>query len=175
MWLQKPYNTVVVRKGASTQASPGDVLWFVPNAKSLKYTICIEHNKPILPQKRAHHEDELLQPGAPKILKLAPAQAASSSKPQCKYGKSCYRENPEHLANFAHDLDVTDSPVSSPVKHSDVVVQDMPTTIGDNLFEGKQIVLTGALSSFVRRELIARLQVLGAKIGTGVSRNTGLG
>jgi DNA ligase (NAD+) len=45
-------------------------------------------------------------------------------------------------------------------------------TVADNIFNGKTIVVTGSLTHFTRDSINAKIESLGAKAGSSVSKNT---
>eukprot|EP01105_Mastigella_eilhardi_P001023 TRINITY_DN1129_c0_g1_i1.p1 TRINITY_DN1129_c0_g1~~TRINITY_DN1129_c0_g1_i1.p1 ORF type:complete len:550 (+),score=127.44 TRINITY_DN1129_c0_g1_i1:268-1917(+) len=118
-WLRSGESTQVLELGAQASLCSGDVLYLLPNM----YPYVVEFDflsgeqqqqqqqqqqQAVEEQEsKAEPSDDEPQPPSPKRQKV------DTEKPPCKYGASCYRTNPEHLANYRHEP-LTPSPAKKP-------------------------------------------------------------
>lgn len=119
-------------------------------------------------------------------------------KPRCKYGSECYRKSKEHKQQFSHSppgspqrqeeeeaeereeeeeeeeeeiVEKKKKPSAKKASKTDAGKEKQKTSGGGGSLAGKTVVLTGALSTR-RTDMVRLLKQAGAKIGSGVSKNT---
>eukprot|EP00727_Mastigamoeba_balamuthi_P011199 m51a1_g6701 putative dna ligase (662) ;mRNA; f:96109-98276 len=107
----------------------------------------------------------------------------SDGRPVCKYGASCYRRNPEHIAAFFHppapDLPAaapapaprapSPEPAVRPRPEDDRGQQQQQQHQGPSELSGKTVCFSGGMCGMTRVLCRARAQELGARVVDGVS------